>query len=362
MGLSHRPKATSKQTGAPGRRISESLAHRSLLGCALVGWVLAGWVLTGCGGDGERLGATGSAAIETAKRVDPNTFPQTDGAKTLVQIRDEAGALPSDLTALSPAANNFVAGRVNRYPFGLFTVDREPVWGPTVIYVATSRDGAAQGPFAAAVNSLDVPVRYRSKTSAPDYETIGNGFYSATFKAAANVRSVTVMTLTRSGDTVRSALSELKLVRDDPTPAPGERAPAVKTETIEDGGDAEEICTRDPVDDMHDVSLDDALGRGKPVVLLFSTPALCSSRVCGPVNDVATQVQAEVGDRAVFVHQEIFNDNDPTAGFRPQVLKYGLTSEPYTFVIDGDGRVSSQLAGPFSAEELRAALREAGLK
>lgn len=320
--------------------------------------------LAGCGGDEQSgAGATGVAAIEAANDVDKSQFPQADGVKTLEEIRKEAGALATDETALMPAANNFVAGRVNRLPFGLFTVERDPIWGPTVMYVSADPKSPAQGPFIVAANALDVPEQFRSETSKADYETIGSGFYTAVFNAGKNASKVNLMTLTRDGETMRSAIGGLELVKNDPTPAPGEKAPAIKTETLADvEGKTEEICTREPADDMHDVSLDDVLGKGKPVVLIFSTPALCASRVCGPVNDVATQVQDEVGDKAVFVHQEIFKDNDPNAGYRPQVLEYGLTSEPYTFVIDGDGKVAAQLAGPFVAGELRTALEAAGLE
>lgn len=350
------PKSITQRTGPP--LSARSLAR--LLAVSLCS--IAALALAGCGGgDSASELQTSAKAIEAAGQVDKSSFPEARGDKTLAQIRQEAAASPTDDTALTPAANNFVAGRVNRLPFGLFTVDREPVWGPTVVYVAPDPDSPAIGPFEVAAHALNVPTEFRSDTSRSDYETVGNGFYTAIFKAGAGIRKITVMTLTRDGEKMRSAVTGLKLVDDDPTPAPGEKAPTIRTDTLEDGKPSE-ICTREPADEMHDVSLNEVLGKGKPVVLLFSTPALCASRVCGPVNDVATQVQAQTGERVHFVHQEIFKRNDPNAGFRPQVLKYGLTSEPYTFVIDGDGRISTQLAGPFSAEELLAALRAAGLK
>ena len=59
------------------------------------------------------------------------------------------------------------------------------------------------------------------------------------------------------------------------------------------------------------------------MILLFATPALCKSRVCGPVTDVAEEVKAEYGDRADFIHMEIYKDNDPNKGLRPQVRAWG---------------------------------------
>ena len=64
---------------------------------------------------------------------------------------------------------------------------------------------------------------------------------------------------------------------------------------------------------MHEVDFADVVGK-KPIVLLFATPLLCQSRVCGPVVDVAEQVKAEYGDQADFIHMEIYNDNEIDKG------------------------------------------------
>ncbi|MGB3952497.1 MAG: hypothetical protein WBK99_05100 [Solirubrobacterales bacterium] len=311
----------------------------------------------GCGGD-RPASDDPIAQIKAASRVDPAEFPRADGVKNFAAIRDEAGA--SDGPALLPAANDFVAGRVNRIPFGLFSADRKPVWGPTVMYVSKDSKSPAEGPFAVAANALDVAEEFRSQTSASDYDTIGSGFYTGVVKAGRRVRRLDIMTLTKTATGVESASSGIELRADDPAPAPGEKAPAIKTDTLDDAPVAE-IDTRRPPSGMHEISLDDALRQRKPIVLLFATPLLCASRVCGPVIDVAAEVRSKVGDKAIFIHQEIFNKNDPNAGYRKQVGQYGLTSEPFTFVIGTDGRVVSQLQGPFVAAELEAALEQAGV-
>ena len=105
---------------------------------------------------------------------------------------------------------------------------------------------------------------------------------------------------------------------------------------------------------MHDADLADVLGK-EPVVLLFATPALCTSRVCGPVVDIAEEVKSERPDDAAYIHMEIFRDNAPPNP-RPEVLAYGLQTEPWLFVIDSDGRVSTRIEGAFSEAELNAAL------
>jgi hypothetical protein len=150
-------------------------------------------------------------------------------------------------------------------------------------------------------------------------------------------------------------------VTEDPSvPSIGDRAIRVHTPTVESvSGDVEKIDTRIPPGSMHEVDLADALDRDRPVILLFATPALCESRVCGPVTDVAEQVKADYGDRADFIHMEIYNDNDLNKGLRPQVRAWGLKNEPILFAIDRRGRVVERLDGAYSVAELEAAVHKA---
>ena len=148
--------------------------------------------------------------------------------------------------------------------------------------------------------------------------------------------------------------SPLNVVEQPKIPAKGESAPSVHTPTLDDVGDVSEIDTRIPPSTMHSEDLADVLGE-KPVVLLFATPALCQSRVCGPVVDIAEQVKAEYGDEVAFIHMEIYvnNEYDPKdPKLRPQVEAFGLPTEPWLFVIDKDGEVQTRIEGAFSVSEL----------
>jgi hypothetical protein len=141
-------------------------------------------------------------------------------------------------------------------------------------------------------------------------------------------------------------------------PAVGDAVPRVHTPTRDDVGDLGEIDTREPPSTMHEHDLADVLGR-RPVMLLFATPRLCRSRVCGPVIDVLEQVKADHPQAAAFIHMEIWNDNNRDRGERPQVRAFGLPSEPWLFAIDRRGRVAERIEGAFSADEAEAALRKA---
>jgi len=124
------------------------------------------------------------------------------------------------------------------------------------------------------------------------------------------------------------------------------------------GGDVESIETRVPPDEMHEVDFKDVVG-SEPVVLLFATPALCQTRVCGPVTDIAAQFQAEYGERATFIHQEVYEDNTVQKGLREQLRAFGLRTEPWLFTFDRSGRVAARLEGSFGNEAFERAVEAA---
>jgi hypothetical protein len=247
----------------------------------------------------------------------------------------------------------------NRFPFGVFTAGREQITDAQVAIYATpgnSPTGAAIGPFPARIEDLTTKPAFRAKTTADDPD-------------AAQVAYVSDIPLDKRGPWAFGALIKTggsyqysllptpHPVGEYPAPQVGQRAPVVHTPTVGEVSDISQIDTRVPPDDMHSEDLAKVLGK-KPVVLLFATPALCQSRVCGPVTDEAEQVKQEFGDRVAFIHQEVYNNNSIQDGPRPQMTAYGLQTEPWCFIIDRSGKVSSVLQGPFSVQELEAAVQK----
>ncbi len=159
---------------------------------------------------------------------------------------------------------------------------------------------------------------------------------------------------------VRMPSIRVRADADDPVPGVGDKAPLIHTPTVDDVANISDIDTRVPPDDMHDTDYADVIGK-KPVVLLFATPALCQSRVCGPVVDVAEQVKRDRPDDAAYIHMEIYNQNDPNKGLRPQLGAFNLQTEPWLFVINSDGTISTRIEGAFSVAELEPGPRQGPL-
>jgi hypothetical protein len=316
---------------------------------AVAAAVLALALVAGCGGSDNGTGSRSRPAPTASE------FPSAKG-KTLRQLVLSSQATQGPVA--SPAAANFHLG-TNRFPFGVFTTGHDPITDAQVaIYAAPGRgvNGPAIGPFPARIEDLTTKPSFRAKTTADD-------------PSAAQVAYVTDIPLDRpgpwafaalikNGDSYQYSLMPTPNPVDDfPMPQVGQPAPAVHTLTSGEVSDIGQIDTRVPPDDMHSDDFADIVGK-KPVVLLFATPALCQSRVCGPVTDITEQVKQEFGDRVAFIHQEIYNNNNVNDGPRPQMRAFHLDTEPWVYVIDRSGKVSAVLQGPFSVQELEAAVQK----
>lgn len=150
---------------------------------------------------------------------------------------------------------------------------------------------------------------------------------------------------------------------DDPViPVPGVAAPRSVTPTGAEFDLAEISSDPTPNPRFYESSLDAVLGGGTPVVVVFATPALCTSAACGPMLDVVDEVAADFKDVA-FVHVEVYTNLDAQTAdleLAPAILEWGLPSEPWVFVMDGEGVVSSAFEGAINADELVTAIERAG--
>lgn len=309
----------------------------------------------GCGGGSSEGGESEATVVsqqpEDAAEPDAADFPKPEG-KTLREVGELARPGPE----VAPATSQFAVGE-NRFAFGLVADGGEFIYGPMAVYIAKTPDAPAEGPFLAPSDSLVTEARFRSEQAAVEGQGVSS-IYAADFELPkAGPYSVLVLTLL-DGE-LYGGTTQVEARAKSPIPEPGEPAPVVETDTLEDsGGQIANIDTRQPPDDMHDSSFDEVVGE-KPVALLFATPQLCSSRVCGPVTDIALQLREEYGDQIEFIHQEVFVDNDPQKGLRPPLEAFGLPTEPWLFTIDENGDVAARLEGSFGLDEFEAALNEA---
>jgi hypothetical protein len=307
---------------------------------------IAAALIAGCGSSGSDPSTTAAPSADS--------FPDP-GGKTLEQLAGEG--TQGDLV-VAPTQQVFNPGK-NRYGFGVFTVNHDNVSDADVAIYAAKPNGKAEGPYPATIHSLETPPAFAAKTTTQDPDAAKYVYTTEVDLPSKGEWQILAMFRKDDGsyDYVRVPSAVVGKFPD--VPQPGDQAPVMHTPTADDvGGDLTKIDTRQPPSSMHDVDYADALGK-KPIVLLFATPALCTSRVCGPVVDIAEEVKSERPDDADYIHMEIYNDNDPNKGPRPQVRDFNLPSEPWLFVIDSDGKISTVIEGAFSKTELEDAIDKA---
>jgi len=149
----------------------------------------------------------------------------------------------------------------------------------------------------------------------------------------------------------------------------GQPAPSVDTPTLADvGGDVTKISTdTSPDPAFYQTSVADALAAHKPFVLVFATPKFCQTKTCGPTLDKVKAVAAKHPD-VTFINVEPYLLEDVDGQLQPKLdakgnlqaapatIAYGLLSEPFVFIVGGDGKVKASFELIFTPEEIDAAL------
>jgi hypothetical protein len=322
---------------------------------AAVAALVGALALASCGGDddgdGDARGNPLERRIADAARVTKADFPATRG-RSLQQIAD--GLAPGLNVGLATSIH--VPGE-NRLAFGLFDSENASVFARSAVYLAPTPGDTARGPFPAPLDSMVPARRFLSRTVASDRAS-PKAIYETRVRFDSPGRYA-VLVVAKVRGRLLGGTAEVSVQADSLIPDVGERPPAIDTPTVASvGGDIQQIETRVPPDSMHDVGFRDVLGR-RPVALLFATPALCESRTCGPVTDLAEQLKATYGRRMAFIHNEVYRDNDPAKGLRPQLEAFNLQTEPWLFTVDRAGRVAARLEGAFGIDEFRRAIEAA---
>ena len=320
-------------------------------------------LVAGCGGGEDaakdpasQVPASGGLRekVRAAQAVTAADFPAA-GGRTLQQVADQSGTGGPEL---GMATSVFTPGK-NRVAFGVIDDRSGFVYGKTALYVAPSPDAKALGPFPAPADVLVTQGRYRSKQAATESDPFA-AVYAAQVPFA-KAGNYSILAVTKDGSKTFAAPGQVTVVtkQQDRIPEVGEMAPKVQTDTkASAGGDLSSIDTRSPPSDMHEHSFADVVGK-KPVALLFATPQLCQSRVCGPVVDVGLQLKSRYGDQVEFIHQEVYEGNDPKKGLREPLRQFNLQTEPWLFVVGKDGRITARLEGSFGLNAFEQALKTA---
>ena len=271
------------------------------------------------------------------------------------------------------------AGAPQRVQVGIFASDAN---GIRVVSQGTvdlafsylGTDGSAEPTDGPTATATYVPVPGTDASGdVPTLVTGANGVYEAedvTFEDAGIWRA----TLSIEIDGVaRQLTTDLRVDPESMIPAPGMQAPKTETLTMDSKARAGAIDSMAdaggeiPDPELHEWSIADAIEQGRPALVLFGTPAYCTSRFCGPEVTELQRLAADHPDRAVFIHVEIWKRYDPP---ETQVVNKGAAewllrelpdgtpemTEPWLFLIGSDGTVLDRWGPLFDPAEVAAAL------
>jgi hypothetical protein len=319
--------------------------------------------IAGCGSSSSHSSSTATQTATSSSQASPATasdltaaeypatsqFPATQG-RTLQQL----AALVKSSAQLGAATGTFTPG-TRRFAFALNTSSGSFIYAPTVVYLAKTPGSTAVGPFPAPADPMSVVPQYRSKQNAGPGGI--QGIYSANLPLR-HTGTYVLLAMTRGPGGLIGSPGEVAVAASSPIPQVGQRPPAIATDTLSSvHGDLGLLTTRLPPESMHSVSFNQVLGK-QPVALLFSTPQLCTSKVCGPVTDIAVSLQRQFPG-ITFIHEEVYADNQPTKGLRPQMKDFHLETEPWLFTINRQGVIAARVEGAFGMNTMRQALEAA---
>jgi hypothetical protein len=288
--------------------------------------------------------------------------PQVGRAAAVAELSPPAG---EELQVLITTAE-LVVGQ-NRFAFGLLKEHQllEDAHAVVRVYALQGQQGQLQTEVPAPYAKLEVVEQGHRVHVHPDgtrhmhnEETDMRGIYVAQVSfARPGTWGLEVLAMQGNGSTEVSRFT-VNVQESPRTPAPGTPAPRSHNLIASDVPDLHHIDTSDPPDPrLHQVRIADAIAQGKPQVIVFATPKFCTSRVCGPVVDVVRILLPTYGDRVVFTHQEVWQDF-ATQRVSPTVEEWRLYSEPWIFVVDGQGIIRAKFEGLTTAREIAAVLQQ----
>ncbi|MCB9434023.1 MAG: hypothetical protein H6668_18795 [Ardenticatenaceae bacterium] len=160
--------------------------------------------------------------------------------------------------------------------------------------------------------------------------------------------------LTMTDGTTYSPGFVMETLEKTAAPPLGAQAPLSENKTVFTEPDLSKLSSGTEVNPaLYQMTVAEAVQTGLPTVVGFVTPGFCQTRWCGPTLESVEAVREAVGDEAAnFIHIEVYDDFQALTLAAP-MIEWGLTTEPWVFILDENGRIVARLSGPLSPTELQ---------
>ena len=254
----------------------------------------------------------------------------------------------------------------------------EPILGTTVLRTGTQRVAFLLAAGTGLVRIPEATVTTTFLDGNADGETVTARFHE--WPLGTRGSYVTQLTFQQTGmwrldiegeggeATLDVQVEETSIVRDI-----GEIGLFSNTKTLEsEGGDLTRITSHyrpDPA--LYQVTVGESLFSGRPSVVVFASPAFCTTPTCGPQVETVTELREAYPDAADYIHIEVYDNPDEIQGdltkgvLSPVLAEWGIDQVPHyrneswTFVIGADARIAARFEGYATFAELEEALQDA---
>jgi hypothetical protein len=116
-----------------------------------------------------------------------------------------------------------------------------------------------------------------------------------------------------------------------------------------------------PDPDLHQATIAAAVAAHRPALVIFSSPVYCISRFCGPITDMVDSLGKTYGDRASFIHIEIWKDYQQQTANKAAtdwLYRNDNLNEPWVFLIGADGKIAARWDNVVTAGEIEPSLQK----
>ena len=286
----------------------------------------------------------------------------------LAACGSSATATPAGVVSSFPTATDWVVG-ANRFPFALVRLDGASVDHASVTVHFYLRTAGGNAELRDSQNAVFHQVEGATEHFHPDGFSHDHPLFRSLYVVPQVLLDTPGIWAARfegtdaDGGGMQIGDAAFRVKETSATVPVGGTAPSITNPTLRDVADINEITSADsPEPGLYQLTVAEALEQKKPLVVAFASPAFCVSAMCGPVTHVVAEQFKAHGSQVNFIHIEPWNlevvRNESRLEPSKPVLEWGLQTEPWVFVVDREGKVSSRFEGLVGANELAAAIAE----
>ncbi len=253
----------------------------------------------------------------------------------------------------------------NRFMIGLLSSENEEIVGAAVAFRFFKLDGdqleLREEAQATPITLEKTYTHTHEDGTVETHEAGESGVYVAAVRFDEPGQWGVEVTATVGDVTYDPVAAGFEVLEESASVAMGAPAPLSETLTLDDVEDVAEIDTSNPpIPEMHTMTIAEAVTSGRPSVIVFATPAFCLSRICGPTKDVVDDLFKQYKGEVNFVHVEPYELDRARSGEGlfdvPAFSEWGLSSEPWVFLVDSEGIIAAKFEAVVTMDELKAAL------